>query len=140
MRHSHPTIRPAFTLIEVIISVIIISIVVLSVYEISSRNTETALYLSKRYRYAFEDSLYLQKDILRYQKENRSAYDLLVQEFKIDKDQSRKALKQSSRDILIGDQIKLFTPEKSIEATLGSIFLKNAYSSRYFHFKEIKGI
>jgi hypothetical protein len=114
--------------------------VVLSVYEISSRNSDTALYLSKRYRHSYEDSLYLQKDILRYQKESRSAYEMLVKEFQLKEDKSREVLKQSSREIVIGQRVKLFTPDQSSEAILGTIFLKKAYASRYSHFREIKGI
>jgi prepilin-type N-terminal cleavage/methylation domain-containing protein len=140
MKRSTPLIRPAFTLIEVIISVVIISIVVLSVFEISSRNSDTAHYLSKRYRHVYADSLYLQKDILRYQKESRSAYELLAKEFKLQGDKSREALKQSSRDIFIDQQMKLITPDQSIDATLDAIFLKASYPSHYFRFREIKGI
>jgi prepilin-type N-terminal cleavage/methylation domain-containing protein len=140
MRAVHVTSRPAFTLIEVIVSVVIISVVVISVYKISSRDTDTALYLSKRYRYALEDSLYLQKSILKYHKDERSAYELLSQEFQLKEDKSREALKKSSRDIFIDQRVKLFTPEQSVEATLESIYLKKAYSSRYNRFREIKGI
>ena len=139
IRRSLFKLHPAFTLIEVIISVFIISVVVLSAFEISSRSMDRAHYLSKRYRHAYEDSLYLQKEIVRYHKENRSAYELLDQTFKLE-DRSREILKNSSRDIFIDTPSNLFTYDQSSQMQLDAIVLKKGYVSRYFHFKEIKGI
>ena len=96
--------RPAFTIIEILVSVIIISFAILFVLKIHSENHEQIVYISQRNTLAFQDSLYLDKESLRYHKDHKTAYDVLEKTFKITEQESREILKQHSSDI--------FTPEE----------------------------
>lgn len=128
--------RKGFTLIEVIVSVIIISLVVLAAMEISSRNTENAVYLSQRNSIAYQDSFFLTDTLTRYHKDTKPAYDLLRDSFKITEDKSKTALKEVARDIIIPDPIVLPSiDEMSFEAQIDKVILKDRYSSQYYRFK-----
>ena len=127
--------RPAFTLIEVIISVTIISIVVLSVIEISSRSSDSAVYLSKRNMISFQDSYFLSGNINRYDKDTKTAYDILSSTFKITEHESRKVLKNISRDITIPEPTNIPSlGDMGPSAQIGKVILKDQYSSTYFRF------
>ncbi|RUM67114.1 MAG: hypothetical protein DSZ06_01980, partial [Sulfurospirillum sp.] len=79
-------LRPAFTIIEILVSVIIISYSIVYVLKIHSSNREQIIYLSERNKRSLEDSLYVTKDILKYHKETKTAYELLEREFDIKED------------------------------------------------------
>jgi len=127
---------PAFTLIEILISVMILSISIVAVFKIYNENQNRITYISERNKHALEDSLFLGEEVLRYHKEKRSAYDLIQQEFKPNKDKSRKALKEYMRDIYIPEPIKLTSgKEGGVTAEVNEIKLRGAFSSSYQHFK-----
>jgi prepilin-type N-terminal cleavage/methylation domain-containing protein len=127
---------PAFTLIEILISVMILSISIVAVFKIYNENQDRIIYVSERNKHALEDSLFLGEEVLRYHKENRSAYDLLQQEIKPKKDKSRKILKTLSRDIYIPEPVKLTSGEKGgVTAEVEEVKLKGTFSSSYYHFK-----
>jgi prepilin-type N-terminal cleavage/methylation domain-containing protein len=127
--------RSAFTLIEVIISVMIISIVVLAVIEISSRSRDSAIYLSKRNMISFQDSYFLNSKITSYHKDTKNAYDMLSPMFMITEHKSKEILKGISRDITIPDPIKVPSlGDSGPSAKIEKVILKDQYSSTYFRF------
>lgn len=135
--HTH---RPAFTLIEVIISVVIISGVILSVMEISSRSTDSALYLSKRASISFQDSLYLTDEITKHHKKTKNAYEHLNKHFNIKEDESKEILQNISREIMITKSIKIPSLEQVLsKAEIEKAVLKDKYTSSYYRFK-LEGI
>ena len=69
--------RDAFTIIEVLISVIILSISILLVVKIHSDNHEQIIYISERNKLSLQDSLFTSPDILSYHMDNRSVYDII---------------------------------------------------------------
>jgi len=74
-------VKRAFTLIEVIMSVIIVGIVVMGAMQIQEQNSDMASYLLKRGNSELENALFLTKKVQRYTNDKKNAYDLLVDEF-----------------------------------------------------------
>ena len=129
-------LRHAFTIIEILISVIIISISIVYVLKVHSQNHAQIVYISERNKLSLQDSLFLPNDVTRYHKEKKDAYEVLRTHFKIDDFKSREILKKASREFFVPEPISL-TPEEEggPAATIEEIKLKDRYSSAYFHFK-----
>jgi len=107
LSNSCTTLRPAFTLIEVLIAVTMLSLSFLYVLKIHSERGKHVIFLSERNKHSLEDSLYLTTNILRYHKDKKSAYDILERHLKVKKDESRTILKKSKRQIFIPEEIKI---------------------------------
>jgi len=130
-------LRPAFTIIEILISVLIISFGIIYVLQIHSDNEEQIIYLSERNKHSLQDSLYLSKNILRYHKDDKTAYEVLEKYFKIKEDKSRQILKKNTRDIFIPEEIKIIPPPETRGPTalVNEVKLKGDHSSIFWHFK-----
>ena len=130
------TLRPAFTIIEILISVIIITLAILPVLKSHTSSQEQLVYISERNKRSLEDSLYLSPEILSHHKENKTAYDLLGRFFKVSDTKSREILKNTNRDIFIPEAIKLlsFQEQGGPAAKVNEIMLKEKHSSAYFDF------
>jgi len=130
------TLRPAFTIIEILISVIIITLAIIPVLKIHTSNHGQISYISERNKRSLEDSLYLSSSTLSYHKENKTAYDALEKFFKIDDFKSREILKKTSRDIFIPEEKKLLSleDEGAPSAIVNEIMMKDKHSSIYHHF------
>jgi len=131
--------RPAFTIIEILISVIIISFAILFVLKIHSENHQQIVYISQRNILSFQDSLYLDKENLKYHKDHKTAYDILQKTFKITEQESREILKQNSRDIFTPEEIEILPPDTGSgqpnpNALINEMMLKGTHSSIYTHF------
>ena len=131
------TLRPAFTIIEVLISVIILSFAIIAVLKIHGENRSQILYISERNKHSLQDSLFLTQNILRYHKDNKTAYDILEKDFKIKELQSRTILKKYTRDIYLPEAIQIIpqSEERGPSATVNEILIKDQYSSSFFRFK-----
>ena len=130
------TLRPAFTIIEILISVIIISVSIVYVLKLHSQNQKQIVYISERNKLSLQDSLFLTDDVTRYHKEKKNAYEVLQKHFKIKTMESRELLKKSSRDFVIPEPIKIMpVDEYGPTAVVDEIKIKDKYSSFYFHFK-----
>ncbi|OQX49581.1 MAG: hypothetical protein B5M46_04905 [Epsilonproteobacteria bacterium 4484_20] len=129
-------LRSAFTIIEILISVIIISFSIVYVLRVHSQNHAQIVYISERNKLSLEDSLFLSDDVTRYHKDKKNAYELLQPYFKIDDFKSRDVLKKASRTFFIPEPLKLI-PEEGAgpAATVEEVKLKDRYSSSYFRFK-----
>jgi len=130
-------LRPAFTLIEILISVSILSVAFLYVLQVHTDNRKHIIYLAERNKNSLQDSLYLSKNILRHHKDTKSAYEILERHFKVKKDESRQVLKKSSRAIFIPKEIKIIPPPETRGPTalVNEVKLKDSHSSNYWHFK-----
>ena len=130
------TLRPAFTIIEILISVIIISVSIIGILKIHSQNQEQIIYISERNNRSLQDSLFLAEDVTRYHKERKSAYDILQKHFKIKNLKSREILKNSARDFFIPEPVKILPVEGyGPTAIIDEIMIKDQYSSMYYHVK-----
>jgi len=129
--------KNAFTLIEVIISVIILSGAILYVLKVHSQTRDDIIYITQRDRYTLQDTLFLTDKTLKYHKENKNAYDIIEEKFKVEKYKSREILKKIKRDIFIPDEINLNKDDEiqmPFNVKIQEIKLKDKYSSYYFHF------
>jgi len=128
--------RSAFTLIEILVSVLILSTSIILVLKIHSQNHEQIVYITERNKHVLEDSLFLDRRVLSYHKEKKNAYDLISQDVRISKHESREILKKIERNIYIPEQIRLFSEEETQgpSATVDEVLLKADFSSSYFHF------
>ena len=131
------TLRPAFSIIEILISVLIISFGIIFVLKVHSDNAEQIIYISERNKHSLQDSLYLTKNILRYHKSKKTAYDLIERNIKVKEDKSRQILKKNSREIFIPEQIRIVPPpnKRGPTALVNEIKLKAQHSSIYWHFQ-----
>jgi len=129
--------RKAFTIIEILISVIIISFSIVYVLKIHTQNHQQIIYIAKRNKNALQDSLFLTDEITKYHKEHKNAYELLHTSFKIDALKSRALLKEKERIFFITEPVTLMEEEEESgpSAIIQEIKLKGKYSSSYFRFK-----
>ncbi len=133
---SVKTSHPAFTLIEVLISVLILSGTIVYTLKIHSQNKEQIVYISERNKLSLQDSLFVADDALRYHKDTKTAYDVIERYFKVDDLKSRKILKKISREYFIPEPIQLIADEtEAPTAVVDEIKIKDKFSSSYFHFK-----
>ena len=130
-------LRPAFTIIEILISVLIISFSIIYVLKIHTSNHEQIVYISERNKRALEDSLYLTKNILKHHQDKKSAYDILERQFRIKESKSREILKNNERAIYIPEEIRIVPPPDipGPTAVVNEVKLKGKHSSIYWHFK-----
>ena len=131
MQLKRQNLRSAFTIIEVIVSVIIISIVVLGITKINKQNIDMAEYIANRNKSELSNSLFLTKEAFRYDKSEKDAYTLL-HGMKISKLESRQYLKSIKRKIYIDKNIKL--DKTPIPLKVNAIMLQSKYATKYYRF------
>jgi hypothetical protein len=130
-------LRPAFTIIEILVSVIILSLAIVPVLKVHTSNQEQIVYLTERNKRSLQDSLFLSSNILNYHQDNKTAYEILEKFFKVKEQESREILKKISRDVFIPEEIRIITLEEQggPTAMVNEIMLKDKHSSIYHHFK-----
>ena len=130
------TSRPAFTLIEILISVLILSGTIVYALKIHSQSHEQIVYISERSKLSLQDSLFVADNTLRYHKDTKTAYDIVEKYFKVEDLKSREILKKISREYFIPEPIHLMADEEATPtAVVDEIKIKDKFSSSYFHFK-----
>ncbi|CAA6824223.1 MAG: Unknown protein [uncultured Sulfurovum sp.] len=130
----------AFTLIEVIMSVIIVGIVVMGLLKLQAQNVDMAEYLLKRGNSELDNALFLTKKVQRYTNDKKNAYDLLVDEFSIKDFESRDILKKIEKKINITEALPVPVGMDENEAPIfvfytNEILLNGDYPARYYTFK-----
>jgi len=135
--HTTKVLRPAFTIIELLISVVIISFAILYVLQIHTTNKKQIVYISERNKRSLEDSLYLTLNILKHHQDKKTADEILSKYFKIKEFDSRDILKKTARSIFIPEEIHIYPPPDTPgpTAVVNEVKLKGAHSSIYWHFK-----
>jgi prepilin-type N-terminal cleavage/methylation domain-containing protein len=130
-------LRPAFTIIELLVSVVIISFAILYVLQLYTTNKKQIVYISERNKRSLEDSLYLTRNILKHHKDTKSADDILTKYFRIKELDSRDILKKNERSIYIPEEIRIVPPpdRPGPTAIVNEVKLKGKHSSIYWHFK-----
>ena len=130
-------LRPAFTIIELLVSVVIISFAILYVLQLYTTNKKQIIYISERNKRSLEDSLYLTPNILKHHKDTKSADDILERHFRIKELDSREILKKNERSIYIPEEIHIIPPpdRPGPTAIVNEVKLKGKHSSIYWHFK-----
>ena len=127
--------RDAFTIIEVMVSVLLISVVILAIIQMQQDTKNMALYLSDRGKQELSNTLFLDKSVARYNKDEKDAYSIIeTQSFSINDDKVKSVLKDISRKINISEPVNL-GDEELIPINLNYIMLKAQYSARFIHFE-----
>ena len=127
--------RGAFTIIEVMVSVLLISIVILAIIKMQQESKNMALYLSDRGKHELSNTLFLDKSVVKYNKDKKDAYTIIKgQKFHIQDDDTKSVLKKISRTINISDPL-MMGDEMPINIKLNYIMLKAQYSARFVHFE-----
>ena len=67
------------------------------VLKIHTDNREQIIYISERNKLSLQDSLYLSTNIMRYHKDDKTAYEILEKFFKIKESESREILKKNQQ-------------------------------------------
>jgi prepilin-type N-terminal cleavage/methylation domain-containing protein len=132
--------KKAFTLIEVIMSVLIVSIVVMGAMKLQERNRDMAIYITQRGNSELDNSLFLTKKVYRYDKDEKDAYEILRDDFEIRDDESKTILKTITKHINITEEKDIpISLEKGQEPIFtfytNEILLKGKYPSRYYNFR-----
>jgi len=132
--------KNAFTLIEVIMSVIIVSIVVTGALQLQQQNADMASYILKRGNSELDNALFLTEKVERYSKDKKNAYDMLVDEFQIKDLESRELLKKIEKKINITEAQPIPVGGEEDEAPIfvfysNEILLNGKYPARYYTFK-----
>ena len=131
--------KKAFTLIEVIISVTITSFVILAVIKMSNHNSDMVHYALKRGNAELDTSLFLTQKVIRYNEDKKSAYDMLIDEFKITDFEARDILKKVEKKITITEEASIPVGEEGSAPLFTfysrEVLLNGEYPSRYYIFK-----
>jgi prepilin-type N-terminal cleavage/methylation domain-containing protein len=106
--------RHGFTLIEILVSVMLISLVVAGILEIRSRQTDMADYIARRAKEELSATLFLKKEFLPYNREEKDAYTLL-RDMGIKKLQTREVLKKERGKLFISAPLPLGELPVSLE-------------------------
>lgn len=122
-------LRRAFTLIEVLVSVILISVVVLGIMKVRQQNIAAVHYLDSRMQEELGNTLFLGKEVMRYQGERKDAYTLL-RPLGIKNSETRELLKQERRSIHVSDPLPV--GELPLPVRLRAIELRGEYPGRYY--------
>lgn len=102
---------------------------------IYSENHKQIVYISERNKLAFQDSLFLTENVSKYHKSNKSAYDLLQQNFRIEEYESKEILKQATRDLFIPETEEATAENEVPPISVERILIKDKHSSTYYHVK-----
>lgn len=112
--------RAAFTLVEVMVSVMIISIVIMALLEMHGNSTNLFRNIKERLHISFFPSLFIANSEYGY--ENKTVFvDGLVKEFPID-DNIHRELKDKKIDIVYKQLSSVESPAMEENATLNRVF------------------
>lgn len=116
---------------------IIISLAIIPVLKLHTSNHNQIVYISERNKRALQDSLYLDSTIFNYHEDNKTAYDILGNLFKVREQESREILRKNHRNIFIPEEIEIIPAEEQggPTATINEVMLKGQHSSSYYYLR-----
>ncbi len=121
--------KKAFTIIEIIVSVVIIAIVTLTLAKINRQNANMVDYVTTRLQNELSNTLFLTNEAFKYDKSQKDAYTLL-RGIKIRDEEAKAYLKKLKRKIYIKNDIP--TAKMIVPIKLHAIMLKSEFSTRYY--------
>ena len=124
--------RRAFTLMEIMVSVVLISIVVLGIMKIQKESIFMAEYIAGRVQSELSNTLFLGESAMRYDKDTKDA-DTVLSHIRPSKIDSREILKKIERKIHISEPIDI--GELPIPIEPKAMMLKSKYSGRFYRIK-----
>ena len=124
--------RKAFTLMEIMVSVVLISIVVLGIVKLQKENIFMAKYIAGRVQSELSNTLFLGKTAMRYNRDEKDAYTL-ISHLHLRNDKSKEILKKITRKIYVTDPLPI--GELPLPIELRAVMLKSEYSARFYRLK-----
>ncbi len=121
--------KRAFTIIEIIVSVVIIAIVTLTLAKINRQNAVMVDYVTTRLQNELSNTLFLTNEAFKYDKSEKDAYTLL-RGVKIRNEEAKAYLKKLKRKIYTATDIPI--ENMIIPIHLNAIMLKSQFSTRYY--------
>ncbi len=121
--------RSAFTIIEIIISVVIIAMTTLTLAKISKQNSTMVDYVTNRLKNELSNTLFLHPDAFNYDKSRKDAYTIL-HSMGIRNDKTKAYLKTLKRKIYIQEDIPI--KKMIIPVKLNAIMLQSSFSTRFY--------
>jgi len=122
-------LKRAFTIMEIIVSVLIIAIVTLTLAKINKQNAVMVDYVTTRLQNELSNTLFLTNEAFQYDKSEKDAYTLL-KGIKIKNEEARAYLKKLKRKIYIAQDLPI--ENMVIPIHLNAIMLKSQFSTRYY--------
>jgi prepilin-type N-terminal cleavage/methylation domain-containing protein len=102
--------RKAFTLIEVLVSVVILSTVAVLLFEISTNSKNNFSFLSKKADFASIASIPLMHSSQKYNNSDKTLYEYIRYDYDIKDDDLRKYLKEKKLHLDYEDEFATFSP------------------------------
>jgi prepilin-type N-terminal cleavage/methylation domain-containing protein len=102
--------RKAFTLIEVLVSVVILSTVAVLLFEISTNSKNNFSFLSKKAAFASIASIPLMHSSQKYNNSDKTLYEYIRYDYDIKDDDLRKYLKEKKLHLDYEDEFATFSP------------------------------
>ena len=124
--------KKAFTIIEIIVSVVIIAIVTLTLAKVNKQNAHMVDYVNSRNKNELSNTLFLTPEAVKYNKSEKDAYTLLSK-MNIKNSKTREYLKKLKRKIYTQDSIPV--DKMIVPVNLNAIMLKSEFSTRYYRFE-----
>ena len=121
--------KKAFTIIEIIVSVVIIAIVTLTLAKVNKQNTNMVSYVTSRLQDELSNTLFLHPNVFKYDKSERDAYTLL-HNMRIKNEKAKAYLKKLKRKIYTKRDIPV--EKVIIPIHLHAVMLKSKFSTRYY--------
>ena len=121
--------RSAFTIIEIIISVVIIAMTTLTLAKISKQNSTMVDYVTNRLKNELSNTLFLHPDAFNYDKSRKDAYTIL-HSMGIRNDKTKAYLKTLKRKIYTQEDIPI--KKMIIPVRLNAIMLQSSFSTRFY--------
>ena len=124
--------KKAFTLIEVLVSVLIMSGVIIYVLKMHSATAEEINYISNKSKYSLEDSIFLIGRISNLDKKEIDGYENTGRVFSFKNNKTHEIIKKEKR------YFRVFKENLQLEGAppiiINRIILKDKYKSSYFRF------
>ncbi len=121
--------RKAFTLMEILVSVALIMLVVTAVIQMQKNNRFKAKYIASRVQDEMSNTLFLNKEALKYDKSEKDAYTM-VHNLGIRNDKTKEILKHIKRKIFVSEPLDI--GKVPLPVSIRAVMLKSEYAARYY--------
>ena len=130
--------KKAFTIIELLVSVVLISIVIAAILQMQQQTRDMAVYISDRSKSEFTNTIFAIDESERYHGSKKDAYTIISKSFKFNDFKNKEILEKKEKNIFVTDSIKLVEIEDMppIPFEVKKILLKGNSSSMFYRFSQ----
>ncbi len=130
--------KKAFTIIELLVSVVLISIVIAAILQMQQQTRDMAVYISDRSKSEFTNTLFTIDESEQYHNSEKDAYTIIAQSFRFNDFKNKEILEKKKKNIFVTDALKLVEIEDMppIPFEVKKIMLKGNSSSIFYRFNQ----